>query len=392
MLQPNAPKAPAILFAGICALIVGVGAARFAFTSLLPSMLEDSLSLTFSGVLASVNYVGYLAGSIFSVFIRRAQTKVLFFRIGLGLCVLTTAVLGATTHEFVWLVSRIVAGFGAAMALVVGSVIVMTKLNMADKTRAMGIHFSGIGFSIVVTDVIARLVFNTGGDWQHAWWAITLVAAVLALYSIKILTLPPSDTAQTQPLAFDRTVFSGFVLVLIFAYFTEGLGMVVQGTFLPDIINSIEGLEGYGGYAWTLVGLAGIPSCIVWMRAAARFGSVNIILLTMTLQVVGLLIPVFTANLWLNLFSGLLFGGTFIALVALFMTLGGRLAGDHPVVIMGAITSAYGIGQVAGPLYSVALTNALGSYAAALLVTAAAVSLGAVVMFLKRKGATTTLG
>ena len=60
----------AILLAGILALIVGVGVARFVFTSLLPPMLEDYLDVTFAGILASVNYVGYLAGSIFAVFIK----------------------------------------------------------------------------------------------------------------------------------------------------------------------------------------------------------------------------------------------------------------------------------------------------------------------------------
>ena len=62
------------------------------------------------------------------------------------------------------------------------------------------------------------------------------------------------------------------------AYFTEGVGFVVQGTFLPDIINNLPGLEGYGNLTWTLVGLAGIPSCIIWMRLAHKYGSVNIII------------------------------------------------------------------------------------------------------------------
>ena len=58
-----------ILLAGIIGLFIGVGVARFAYTSLLPSMLEDNtLSLTFSGVLASLNYVGYLSGAIFCNF------------------------------------------------------------------------------------------------------------------------------------------------------------------------------------------------------------------------------------------------------------------------------------------------------------------------------------
>ena len=382
LLNRNHPLA--ILLAGILALIVGVGAARFAFTALLPAMLESTLSLPFAGLLASVNYLGYLSGAIFAIFLKDLHAKVRFFRLGMLICVVTTLVLAVTTSEVVWLVSRVVAGFGAAMALVVGSAIVMTKLNMADKTRAMGIHFSGIGLSIVVTDLIGRLVDLMGGSWQDAWLVNALVAAAAASYAVYVLSVNEAKPTGTIVAKFDFTALNSTVVVLMFAYFTEGLGMVVQGTFLPDIINSLEGLEGFGSYGWTVVGLAGVPSCILWMRAAHRFGSVNIIVLTMVLQVIGLLIPVLTTNIWLNLFSGLLFGGTFVALVALFMTLGGSMT-NHPVIVMGAITTAYGIGQVTGPLYAVALTTTQGSYNATLLLTAAMVLLGASMMWITRQ-------
>ncbi len=87
-----------------------------------------------------------------------------------------------------------------------------------------------------------------------------------------------------------------FVVVLIFTYFTVGIGFVVQGTFLPDIINSIEGLEGIGSNSWLLVGVAGVPSCIIWMRLASCYGSVNIILVCMVLLIVSILIPTFTSS------------------------------------------------------------------------------------------------
>ncbi|MCW8929042.1 MAG: YbfB/YjiJ family MFS transporter, partial [Gammaproteobacteria bacterium] len=109
-----------ILLAGIITLIVGVGVARFVFTSLLPFMLNDFLELTYAGILASINFVGYLSGSIFSIFIKDINAKVKYFRIGMLLCIVTTFILGITTNETAWLISRLVAGFGAAMALVVG--------------------------------------------------------------------------------------------------------------------------------------------------------------------------------------------------------------------------------------------------------------------------------
>lgn len=380
----------AILLAGIIALIIGVGVARFVFTSLLPPMLENYLTISFAGVLASINYVGYLAGSIFAVFIKDINTKVKFFRFGMFLCFITTLMLGITTSDTIWIISRILAGFGAAMALVVGSAIVMNKLNIQNKTKAMGIHFSGIGFSILVSDLIVRVVFYFNGTWQLSWIVLAIFAFVMSFYSMYILSYDNEVKQNSVKHHIDKSLFSPFVIILIMAYFCEGVGMVVQGTFLPDIINSLAGLEGFGSFTWTLVGLAGIPSCIIWMMLAHKYGSVNIIILAMFLQVIGIMISALTNNIYLNLFSGILYGGTFIGLVALFMNLGGKLAGNNPVMLMGALTTAYGIGQVAAPLYSVALIEHFKNYDYTLYVTAFIVFGGIVLLIftkiLKLKG------
>ena len=380
----------AILLAGIIALIIGVGVARFVFTSLLPPMLENYLTISFAGVLASINYVGYLAGSIFAVFIKDINTKVKFFRFGMFLAVITTLMLGITTSDTIWVISRVLAGFGAAMALVVGSAIVMNKLNIQNKTKAMGIHFSGIGFSILVSDLIVRLVFYFNGTWQLSWIVLAIFAFVMSFYSMYILSYDNEVKQNSVKHHIDKSLFSPFVIILIMAYFCEGVGMVVQGTFLPDIINSLEGLEGFGSFTWTLVGFAGIPSCIIWMMLAHKYGSVNIIILAMFLQVIGIMISALTNNIYLNLFSGILYGGTFVGLVALFMNLGGKLAGNNPVMLMGALTTAYGIGQVVAPLYSVALIEHFKSYDYTLYVTAFIVFGGIVLLIftkiLKLKG------
>ena len=375
---------PAILLAGIIALIIGVGVARFVFTSLLPPMLENYLTISFAGVLASINYVGYLAGSIFAVFIKDINAKVKFFRFGMFLAVITTLMLGITTSDTIWIISRILAGFGAAMALVVGSAIVMNKLNIQNKTKAMGIHFSGIGFSILVSDLIVRVVFYFNGTWQLSWIVLAIFAFVMSFYSMYILSYDNEVKQNSVKHHIDKSLFSPFVIILIMAYFCEGVGMVVQGTFLPDIINSLEGLHGFGSFTWTLVGLAGIPSCIIWMMLAHKYGSVNIIILAMFLQVIGIMISALTNNIYLNLFSGILYGGTFVGLVALFMNLGGKLAGNNPVMLMGALTTAYGIGQVTAPLYSVALIEHFKSYDYALFVTAFIVSGGIVLLMLTK--------
>ncbi len=375
----------AILIAGIISLIIGVGIARFAFTSLLPFMLDDYLDITTTGFLASLNFIGYLSGAIFAVFIKDINTKVFYFRIGMAVCVITTFILGVTTNETIWLISRMIAGFSTAMAMIVGSAIVMMKLNFEDKTKAMGIHFSGIGIAILSTDLISKTVIYLNGTWAFAWIVLSIFGLIITIYSLYILSFDKIQKQAVVKHKFDKSIFSFFVIVLTIAYFTEGVGFVVQATFLPDIINSIEGLEGYGGYTWTIVGVVAIPSTIILMRLAHKYGSVNIIMLAMFLQVIGILIPTITTNVYLNLFSGALYGGTFAGLVALFMHLGGKIAHHNPVVLMAAFTTAYGIGQVSAPLYSVALVEYTGSYDWALYVTALIVFSGIMLLFFTKK-------
>ena len=374
-----------IIIAGIFAIITGVGVARFAFTSLIPSMLENYLDITFAGILASLNFAGYLTGSILSVFIKDINQKVMLFRFGLVLAVLTTFVLAFSTNETYWIIARIIAGFAGAMGLVVGSAIVMTKLQIESKTKAMGIHFSGIGFSILTTDLLNRDILSSGGTWQDAWMYLAIFGAILSVYSIYILSFDKMVKQNVVKHKFDTSIFTIFVVLLIMAYFTEGVGFVVQGTFLPDIINNLPGLAGYGNLTWTLVGLAGIPSCIIWMRLAHKYGSVNIIIIALLIQMVGILIPTFTTNIYMNFLSGIFYGGTFVGLVALFMNLGGQLAKDNPVVLMGALTTSYGIGQVIAPLYSVYLIEKFGNYDYALYLTALIVFGGVLLLLIAKK-------
>jgi len=374
----------AILLAGILAIIVGIGVARFAFTSLLPFMLDDFLSLTYAGILASFNFAGYLAGAVFSIFIKDINTKVKYFRIGMILSIVTTLVLATSTHETLWLVSRVIAGFGSAMVLIVGGAIVMVKLNFENKTKAMGIHFSGIGFSIAISELISQTVLKYG-TWTDAWLALSGFAFIVTFYSLYILSFDKMVKKSAESHTLSKSIFSTYVILLILAYFTEGVGFVVQGTFLPDIINSPEGLEGYGNLGWLIVGVAGIPSSILWMRWAHSYGSVNVIIIAMMLQIVGILIPALSTNIYLNLLSGALYGSTFIGLVALFLNLGGQLAGKNPVVLMGAMTAAYGIGQVGAPLYSVALINYFGNYNATLYLTAFIVFVGVVFLLYAKR-------
>ena len=77
------PDSRRIVVAGMLALATAMGIGRFAFTPLLPMMLQDGVvSLPGASGLASANYLGYLVGALFCMFRPLPQPTVMI-RIGL---------------------------------------------------------------------------------------------------------------------------------------------------------------------------------------------------------------------------------------------------------------------------------------------------------------------
>src|SRR5688500_15561173 len=98
---------PAISFAGLAALAVGMGIGRFAFTPILPMMqAEVALSLAAGGWLAAANYVGYLAGALCAPPLANAAA----IRAGLAGIALSTLAMGLAREQWLWMGLRALAG------------------------------------------------------------------------------------------------------------------------------------------------------------------------------------------------------------------------------------------------------------------------------------------
>ena len=113
---------------------------------------------------------------------------------------------------------------------------------------------------------------------------------------------------------------------------------------------------------------------------AKKFGNENAIIAALLLQTVGILIPVVSDNLILNLSSGAIYGNTMMGLTALFMNYGARIAPKSSTATMGALTAAYSIGTIIAPLYCAKLFSLYQSYNPALLLTAFFVMISAVLV------------
>ncbi|MDA3043915.1 MULTISPECIES: YbfB/YjiJ family MFS transporter [unclassified Campylobacter] len=376
-----------ILLAGICAFIVAIGTARFAFTALLPPMLGDFLSVERAGILAFANYTGYFVGSFATVFVREREFKILLFKLALFLSIFTTIILAFSENYYLWFGARVAAGVGSALVMGVGSSFVFDLLS--HNKQAMAFYFSAAGISIVLTSLVGNLAL-VFFSWKIAWVFLIVFSLPLSIFALNTLTPKRGKNAKFLVAKSEKLPNLLILKILIFAYFLEGMGFVVQASFLPDIINRVKGLENMGTYAWYLVGVFAMFGPFVWVNLGRRFGGVEMMIVSLLLQILGILIPVFSQNLILNLLSGAIYGNTMMGLTALFMSYGASLAPKSSAPIMSALTAAYAIGTIIAPLYCAKIFNIYQSYDRALVLTAifvglSALSLGVIKFFKKEQ-------
>ncbi len=366
-----------VLTAGILSLILMLGIARFAYTPLLPIMQQQAgLGILAGGWLAAINYLGYFSGALIASLISDLVLKDRLYRIGLIVAVVTTAGMGLTENVWLWAALRFFAGLSSAAGLLLGSGLILNWLIRHDFRSELGIHFGGVGLGIAFCALAVELMMQHF-SWAEQWLLFTGMGVVLMIPAW--LWLPSPDTSNTTrsgTAMVDKPPGKAFLYTFMAAYFCAGIGYVVSATFIVAIVDHLPGLEGKGSLSFLLLGLAAAPACVVWDLIARRVGDLNALLMAFALQIAGILLPVLDNSL-LAVFAGAaLFGGTFIGIVSLVLTMAGRYYPTRPAKMMGKMTLSYGVAQIAAPAITGLLAARSGSYADGLYLAAAVMTVG----------------
>jgi len=369
-----------VLGAGIFSLLLALGVARFAYTPLLPVMqAQAGLGLAEGGWLAALNYAGYLSGALLASLISDLVLKDRLYRIGMVLAVLSTLLMGLTSDFTLWAVSRFVAGLSSAASMLLGTGLILNWLIRHNQRSELGIHFSGVGLGIIGCSAVVALL-GQWLDWREQWFALSALACLLLVPALAWLPKPDRSplTTSGQPMR-DNPPSRLFLRLFMAAYFCAGVGYVVSATFIVAIVDHLPGLAGKGSWSFLAIGLAAAPACIVWDFVARRTGELNALILAAALQVVGILLPL-SGGIAGALAGALLFGGTFVGMVSLVLSMAGRYYPTRPAKMMGKMTLSYGAAQIVGPAVTGWLAAALGSYAGGLYFAAAMMVLGTLLL------------
>ena len=360
-----------------------MGIARFAYTPLLPLMHDQAgLGLSEAGLLAAINYSGYLCGAIIATYINNLILKDRLYRIGMIVAVLSTFMMGATDQYIIWALSRFIAGLSSAAGLMLGSGLILNWLIRSDHRNELGIHFSGVGLGIAFCSLVI-IVTSPWLKYTEQWYVLSVLGLVLLIPALSWLP-PPSKSiiSISGTLILDNPPDPFFLKLFMAAYFCAGFGYVITATFIVAIVNSLPDLEGRGEYVFLVIGLAAAPSCIFWDLIVRRIGELNSLLIAAVIQIIGILLPVIMTNMFGVMTSAILFGGTCMGIVSITLTMAGRYFPTKPAKMMGKMTIAYGLAQIIGPGLIAYLAAKTESYSQGLMVAASIMCVGAILFYM----------
>ena len=369
---------------GMAALAAAMGIGRFVYTPILPIMAE-ALHLTSAeaGLIASANFLGYLAGALLAASPILHGSRRFYLVGGLAVNALTLAAMGLTTDFAAHLVLRFFGGLASAFVLVFASALVLDQLAASGRGKLSAVHFGGVGVGIAISAVAVTALDAAGSGWQGLW----LASGILGLIGLAFVAwLVPEDAPIQAPRGPGKAAPSTFALrAIIAAYGLFGFGYVITTTFVVAMVRAAPEISVLEPYIWTLLGLSAVPSVALWMAIGSRFGVLPAFAAACLVEAAGVAASV----LWISapgiLLAVISLGGTFVGITALGLIAARRLSAGDPRPNIALMTASFGAGQVVGPAFAGFLFDLLGSFtapslgaAAALILAAALASLAAI--------------
>jgi predicted MFS family arabinose efflux permease len=364
-------RSVALACGGLVAMAAALGIGRFVYTPILPAMLGAlGWSKSDAGLIASANFLGYLAGALMAGRPLVAARPRPWLLAALAVSAVSTAAMAAPSDLASFASLRFVGGIASAFVIVCASTLVLERLSVSGRGSLSAIHFAGVGFGIMISAIGVSAMLASGAGWRSLWigsGAIALLAAISAAWLIP----PAGDVAAASKPQVLRTGPSRLGAMVV-AYGLFGFGYVITATFLVTIVRLTAEVRVLEPWVWVLFGLAAIPSVACWTWLSQRIGIMNAFAAACVIEALGVTASVEWVTISGVCFSALVLGGTFMGLTALGFMAARALSAQNSHQAFGRMTASFGIGQMVGPLLAGVLSEQFGSFRAASLIAAAA--------------------
>lgn len=263
------------IFAGLCASLVGIGLARFAYTPLIPSLIQAHwFSAADVVYLGAANLAGYLVGALLGRPLASRLSNEHTLRL---MMLLVTAAFFACAFPisvawfFGW---RLVSGIAGGAIMVLVASTVLPHVPGTRKGLASGAIFLGLGLGIAGSGTVVPLLLNLG--LRDTWMGLGALSAVLTAaswFGWPSSTPPVAHLADQKHDVAAPAHFGSSIRLLYAQYALMAIGLVPAMVFLVDFIARGLGAGPHlGSLFWILYGIGAIFGPPVYGFLADRLG------------------------------------------------------------------------------------------------------------------------
>jgi predicted MFS family arabinose efflux permease len=277
-LQGTQPSARRMALAGFSASLVGIGLARFAYTPLLPAIIQAGWFVPAqASYLGAANLVGYLLGALAAASFANRLGTTATLRLMMALATLSFLAC-AWPLSFAWFFAwRLLAGITGGALMVLAAPAILHHVEPRQAGFITGAIFTGIGVGIAISGTLMPLLLGHG--LTVTWLGLAAVAFLLTASAWQ--GWPRDGGGPAAPPAMPSSGPSSLtpslsrpVLALALQYGFDAVGLVPHMIFLVDFIARAlgRGVAVGAGY-WILFGMSAMVGPVVAGRAADRFGA-----------------------------------------------------------------------------------------------------------------------
>ncbi|MDN2486013.1 MFS transporter [Kosakonia sacchari] len=367
-----------VALCGFIVLVVAMGIGRFAFTPQVPLMIRDGqLTLTSAGLVAAINYLGYLLGAWDAMRAQRHIEARLY--LGIGGAVELTFLSSLADNAVIHGALRLVIGTMSGWAMVLIAAWTNERLAHAGKPGLSAAVFAGPGAGIALSGLLAVAIQAKGLSAASAWQVYGVLALLLVALIARYLPRPgewhrPGEKPQSLQLTTD-------LKRLVWSYSLAGFGYILPATFLSQMAALRFPGSLFAQFVWPVFGAAAVVGIALSILLRHVGHSHQRLAVVLWLQGAGVLAAWLLPGMSGLVCGALLVGGGFLCAVQLSLLYGRELAPNHTRYMAGLLTTGYAMGQLVGPMTSALSTWLTQRLEPALGVAAIALVIGGVLVW-----------
>jgi MFS family permease len=373
---------------GAVGIALNVGAARFTYGVMLPSLRRDlGLDYFAGGTLNAIHLAGYLIGTLAGPSLARrigmpALAKYAHLLVAAGALGCALVPNTPTAGYYLLALFRLATGLGAGAAIVAILVLTFAAVAAPQRPFVSAVVWSGMGAATVLSGLAVPWLLGTHLGWRVAFAVAALTALALAAF------FPPGGTRAAPQIASAlsnafaiRRAMTGRWIFLTLSYLAFGVAYIAYATFVGAQLAAAHAPTGVVMAAWIAFGTATMFGA-VWTTLVLGAPALKHFALLAATGAGALGACVATGTSAAAAFGGALLIGLGTAATPAIISAYARdrsTLGEYPRAFS-IVTSALGIGQLIGPTLAGALADAFGTtavphFAAAAYATAAGLAL-----------------